>query len=59
MFINVAHTDMTCYALRKENWHRIMNEYPDLYRIVKQKNFNFYFNEIYRPLIKQKQQDID
>lgn len=59
LFTMVAQTDMKCYAIRKENWFKIMNDFPDLYRIVRQKHFNFFFNHIYRPIIKQKQQDIE
>lgn len=59
LFTIQAQTDVKCYAIRKEKWFKIMLDFPDMYRIVKQKCFNFYFNQIFRPLIKQKQQDIE
>lgn len=35
-----------------------MDEYPELYRVVKGKIFNFYFNQIHRPMIRLKMIDI-
>lgn len=53
-----AHTNMMCYSIRRSNWNDIMNEYGELFRIVKQKCFNFYFNQVYRPMIRLKKIDI-
>ena len=55
----MAQTEIKSYAIRKEYWFKIMNEFPDILRIIKQKSFNFYFNQIYNPLIKRKQKDIE
>ena len=36
-----------------------MAEFPDFARIIRQKTFAFYFNQIYRPLMRYKNMDID
>lgn len=51
-FFFTAQTNMTCYSIRRHNWKDIMEEFPELFRIVKLKCFNFYFNQIYRPMMK-------
>ena len=59
LFIHNAHTDLVCYAIRKRNWESIMQEFPDYYRLIKQKIFSQYYTQMYRPLMKQKNVDID
>lgn len=58
-FIQVAHTDMHCYTLRRHRWSNIMQEYPVFRSIVKQKSFSFYVSEIQRPMLNFKKKDID
>ena len=41
---------MSCYAIRKNNWISIMSEFPELNRVIRLKVFDFYFNNIFRPL---------
>ena len=36
-----------------------MEEYPEFYRIIKQKCYTFYQNQIYQPLMKLKNEDIE
>jgi hypothetical protein len=35
-----------------------MEPWPQFYRVIKQKCFTFYFGQIYRPLLKSKEEDI-
>lgn len=46
LFTFVAHTDLDCYAIRRQEWHDIMQEFPELFRVVKHKCFEFYFNQV-------------
>lgn len=58
-FHAMAQTDMHCYAIKKANWNEIMQEFPDIYRLIRLKIFDFYFNKMYRPLLRQKMMDIN
>lgn len=58
LFTFVAHTDLDCYAIRRQEWHDIMQEFPELFRVVKHKCFEFYFNQVQRPMMQQKLMDI-
>ena len=57
-FVIVAQTDMLCYVLRREQWLSLSQDFPDFFRIIKQKAFSFYISHVHRPLLKLKTRDI-
>jgi hypothetical protein len=59
MFIYQTHTEMVGYMMRKKKWLSVMTGFPDFYKILKQKFFQFYLVEVYRPLINEKNADIE
>jgi hypothetical protein len=58
IFVYKVHNDLLCYGLRRKEWYTIMNIFPDFHKIIKQKTLRHYFDNIYRPLMKQKNRDI-
>ena len=53
-FIYQSHTEMVGYMIRKPKWLTLMKNFHNFELILKQKFFQFYLNEIYRPLINEK-----
>ena len=54
-----AQTDLVCYSIRKQNWNTLMQEFPDYRPSIRSKFFNFYYQQIFKPLTRQKNKDID
>jgi len=58
IFVYKVHSELKGYALRRKEWYKIMKSFPDFHKIIKQKTLRHYFDNIYRPLMKQKNIDI-
>lgn len=50
---------MVCYAIRKRKWNHIMHKFPHFYLIIKNKSLAFYFTNIFRPLLRLKNNEIE
>ena len=59
IFLYRAKTDMVCYAIRKANWIALMKEFSIFRNDIAAKFFQFYYLNIYSPILKRKQQDIN
>lgn len=58
IFVYKVHSDLMCYGLRRQECYKIMAKFPDFHKIIKQKTLRHYFDNIYRPLMKSKNNDI-
>lgn len=58
LFNMKAHSFMDCLGIRRQKWKSVVEKFPQFHRVMKQKSFTFYFGQIYRPLMKCKDQDI-
>ena len=58
-FIYKAQTHLVCYGIRKREWLRIMNAFPQFQLEIKNKSLSFYFTKLYMPLTKLKNDDIE
>ena len=58
LFIYKVHTDMICYAISRKKWFNIHNDFPQFYRVMKEKIVHHYKQQIYTPLMNQKNKDI-
>jgi len=58
IFVYKANNDMLCYAVLKKNWMNIMKEFPEFYKIIKEKTLRHYFDHIYKPLMTLKNNEI-
>ena len=59
LFIYKTHTECTGFSIRKKNLHALKLDHPVLYRHIKRKALFHYIQRIRRPLLEQKQLDIE
>ena len=52
-------SELKGYAIRKREWMNILGEFKDFSTQIKRKSFDFFVCQIYRPLMIQKNQDIE
>ena len=59
LFIYKTFTACSGYVIRKKNWRALENEHPELYCSIKRQALFNYIHKIRRPLLDQKQADIE
>jgi len=59
LFIYKTFTACSGYVIRKKNWRNLENDHPELYCSIKRQALFNYIHKIRRPLLDQKQADIE
>jgi len=58
IFIHRTHTECRGYSIRKSNWKRIMDDYPEFFSILKRKVLYEFITKIRKPIMAFKEKDI-
>lgn len=59
LFIYKAHTKCNGYIIRKAKWVSFETEHPHMYNYLKRKTLFNYLDKIRKPLLEQKDHDIE
>mmetsp|Transcript_440 Transcript_440/g.419 ORF Transcript_440/g.419 Transcript_440/m.419 type:complete len:133 (-) Transcript_440:280-678(-) len=58
IFIHRTHTECKGYSIRKQQWKRIMDDFPEFFSILKRKVLYEYITKIRKPIMQYKEKDI-
>lgn len=58
IFIHRTFSECHGYSIRKSNWKKIMDEFPDFFSILKRKVLYEYITKIRKPILQFKEKDI-